>query len=241
VADWALDALGSPAEHRDVIDEAFERSAADVALIDGDDGDHERVRAVIEDLGHRVVSETWLRETGAVPLSLVTRLEETLSPVDDGLRFGDPACEADTDPGAITVVDLPDDLLAAARSVDADSVREAVERAAYAFETSESGTRVGGRAVFPGDGAAADGTPAAYRGLVDTLANLLGEKYDTVERDGDRVRAETVAFDPERARDAGVPEGPAFGKLSNGQSVEVDGERIDPEDVRSLRREEFSL
>jgi D-aminoacyl-tRNA deacylase len=240
-ADWALDAMGSPEEHRDVIDEAFERSAADVALIDGDDGDHERVRAVIEDLGHRVVSETWLRETGAVPLSLVTRLEETLSPVDDGLRFGDPACEADTDPGAITVVDLPDDLLAAARSVDADSVREAVERAAYAFETSESGTRVGGRAVFPGDGAAADGTPAAYRGLVDTLANLLGEKYDTVERDGDRVRAETVAFDPERARDAGVPEGPAFGKLSNGQSVEVDGERIDPEDVRSLRREEFSL
>jgi len=38
-------------------------------------------------------------------------------------------------------------------------------------------------------------------------------------------------FHPDRARELGVPEGPLFGKLHHGQSVEVDGRTIMPTDV----------
>ena len=38
-------------------------------------------------------------------------------------------------------------------------------------------------------------------------------------------------FNPDRARELGVPEGPLFGKLHRGESVEVDGRIIAPEDV----------
>ncbi|MGH7504506.1 MAG: ribonuclease Z [Longimicrobiales bacterium] len=43
-------------------------------------------------------------------------------------------------------------------------------------------------------------------------------------------------FNPQRARELGVPEGPLFGKLHHGETVTVDGRRISPEDVVGARR-----
>ncbi|GAB3021233.1 D-aminoacyl-tRNA deacylase [Natronobiforma cellulositropha] len=237
-SDWGLEALaasdaGSETRRR-VIGRAFEASAATVAVVDGD---HPDLAALVTDLGHRVVSETWLREVGDRPLTAVERVETQLGAVDDGVRFGEHR-------GAFSVVDLPTDLVAAAEGVDPDAVRAALERRTVAFETSNGASRSGARAAFPdGEG--------AYLGLVGDLAGILEASYDEVRieveeaDDGPaqagQVVARTQAFDPERARALGVEAGPDFGALTRGESVTVDGERVQPADVHVERVRQFSL
>lgn len=231
-ADWALGDLGAPEANRDVIEAAFARSRADRAVIDGDRPD---LAAVVEDLGHRIVSETWVREVGDAPLPLVERLEEAIGPVDEGLRFGavEPA-----DPTGFAVRDLPADLLARAQGLDADAAREAVGSAAVAFDTEQGGTRAAGRVAF-----ASDPDAPGYADLVAGLAEVLEAGYDAVEVLPERsaVVARETAFDPGLAAERGVPEGPAFGRLADGEAVEVDGETIEPDDVSRTRSDRFPI
>lgn len=231
-ADWALGDLGAPEANRDVIDAAFRRSRADRAVIDGD---RPGLAAVVEDLGYRVVSETWVREVGETPFPLVEELEAAIGPVDEGLRFG--AVEA-ADPTGFAVRDLPADLLARAQGLDADAAREAVESVAVAFGTEQGGTRAAGSVAL----ATAPSAPG-YADLVEALAAVLEAGYDAVEvrRDRGSVVARETAFDPGAAADRGVPEGPAFGRLADGESVDVGGETVEPDDVSRTRTDRFPI
>jgi len=230
-ADWQLSAMGAPGENRDVLRRAFEASAADHALLEGD---RPQLRATVEELGYRAVSETWVRQTEGLDLGLVEAVEGALSPVAAGLRFGERAADlsGEDDPaGAFAVADLPDDLLGAAAGVDAEATREAVRGRTVAFETVEGGSRAAGRAAVA--------EPGAVDALVDALAGVLDAAYETVERRDGAVVAREVGFDPEKARRLGVPEGPKFGRLAAGRPVEVDGRRIEPAAVESEREERF--
>ncbi|MFC6904691.1 D-aminoacyl-tRNA deacylase [Halalkalicoccus tibetensis] len=213
-ADWCLDSMG-PLDP-DVIGSAFEESRAELAVIDGE---HPELESVIEELGHRVVSETWLREVGDRELDLVSRLEAELGSVDEGLRFG----ERDEGEG-FEPRPLPTEVIETARAVDPDAVRDAVERHTLAFRTTEGGTEIGERAAF------VDG--ADREALIDDLVAVLEREYE-IERNAAGVRIHERAFDPEKAAILGVPEGPAFGRLASGESVEVDGRTIEPEAVTS--------
>ncbi|MDL5361637.1 D-aminoacyl-tRNA deacylase [Halalkalicoccus sp. NIPERK01] len=217
-ADWCLEELGPL--NPDVIEQAFEESGADLAVIDGD---RPELESVIEELGYRVVSETWLREVGDRDLALVERLESELGSVDEGVRFGERE-------GVFVVGPLPVELIEAARSVDPDGVRGAVERHALAFETTEGGTEVDERAAFAG---------GERDALIDDLVAILEREYE-VERGSGEVVVRERAFDPEKAQRLGVPEGPAFGRLASGQAVEVEGRTIEPEAVFSERVRELS-
>jgi len=228
-ADWALDAMGDAREHRDLVERAFERSGATRTVVEGD---HPDIESVVDDLGYRAVSERWLRETDGVALPVAEAIEDALVPVADGLRFGAPASGV-TDPDTPTTAELPSDLLAAARSVSRDRSRAAVADHAIAYVTAENGSRAVGPVAVRDDD--------ARDVLIDALVAVLREGYDAVERTDDAVVVTGTAFDPDRARTLGVPEGPAFGRLADGEAVTVDGERIDPEAVRVERTERFPL
>jgi len=231
-ADWGLAAMGdlSTPGNEAVLEAAFERSRAAYALVDGD----RAVERAVERLGYRPVSETWVRETDGVALPFVRAAEDAVATVDEGLRFGEPAARIDP-PAAesFAVASLPGELLEEARGIDREATYDALARTALAFGTDQGGTRPTGPAVL------ADAADRAA--VLDGLLDVLRERYDAVERDGRVAVARERAFDPERARTLGVPEGPAFGKLAAGEPVEVGGETVPPEVVRTERERTFPL
>ncbi|QFU83341.1 D-aminoacyl-tRNA deacylase [Natronorubrum aibiense] len=237
-ADWALEAMGHPDAHRDVLKAAFDASEADLAVLDGE---WPVLEDTLEELDIRLVSETWLREVGDRSLALVDAVESVLGAVDDGVRFGDRRTES------IAVVDLPTELVDAAEGIDPKAVRAAVDATTVAYRTENGGSRVGSQVAVPDPNASAaaatesDDGPTATTRLIDSLATVLEDKYDSVTIDDDAVVAERTSFDPTLALEAGVPEGPKFGALANGESVTVDGETISPETVRSQQTDRFPI
>ncbi|GAB3319202.1 D-aminoacyl-tRNA deacylase [Haloplanus salinarum] len=233
-ADWGLEAMGNPAANREVLRRAVEESGADHVLVEGG---RSGLADVLADLGYRVVTETWLRETSAHPLPVVAAVEERLDPVAEGLRFGEvvPRVEGDA-ADAVVVAALPTELVDAASAVDIEATRAAVADVAVAFETTEGGTRPRGQVAL-----SADDPGAAAEALTDALAAILRTDYDDVSRRDGEVVARTETFDPAAARTLGVPEGPAFGRLADGEAVEVDGERIDPDVVRTEQVDRFPV
>ncbi|ELY43722.1 D-aminoacyl-tRNA deacylase [Natronorubrum sulfidifaciens] len=234
-ADWALEAMGHPDAHRDVLEAAFDASEAEMAVLDGE---WPVLEETLEEFGVRLVSETWLREVGDRSLETVDAVESALGAVDDGVRFGDRRTES------IAVVDLPTELVDAANGLDPAAVRRVVEANTVAFTTDNGGSRVGARAAIPDSHAGSSdstGTASASATIIEGLSRVLEEKYETVTLEDDAVVAERTSFDPSLARTLGIPEGPKFGALANGESVTVDGETISPETVRSQQTDRFPI
>jgi len=232
-ADWALEAMGHPTAHRDVLERVFEASDAEIALLDGE---WPVLEETLDELDCRVVSETWLREVDDRPLAVVDAVETELGAVDKGIRFGERLAES------LTVVELPADLLSVAQGIDPDRVYEIVAANTVAFATENGGSRVGSPVAIPDADDIATGDSSGPRAkMIQDLAAVLSEKYDAVWIDDDAIVAEETAFDPQLAREAGVPEGPKFGALADGESVTVDGETVSPERVRTERTRRFQI
>ncbi|MFB6114545.1 MAG: D-aminoacyl-tRNA deacylase [Halodesulfurarchaeum sp.] len=225
-ADWSLDAMGDPVDNRDLLESMFEKSTATCAVLDGD---YPELEAVIRELGYRIVGERWVRETSGVDPSLLSDLEVALGSVGDGLRFGD----VDPDGGSFLVIDLPKELIEECQGIDRGATLDAIAKSTIAFQTRENGNRVGERAAV--------GDREAYDRFVESCLSILEREYEVVRREGETIHAERSTFDPDRAADLGVPEGPKFGMLASGEPVSVDGETIYPEEVETRENRQFSV
>ncbi len=231
LADWGLDALGDldSTAGETVFEQAFDKSGATCALVDGD---RPAVRTLIERLGYRAVGERWVRETDGVALDFVDRVESDVMTVGEGLRFGIPAREGGS-PEQYRIRDLPKELLEETRAIDRETTYEALETTTLAFGTDQGGTRPTGPVVLESE--------SDHDAVIDALVPVLETRYDRVHREKDVVVARQQVFNPEKASTLGIPEGPAFGRLAAGETVEVDGETIPPEVVHDEQTRRFEL
>lgn len=230
-ADWGLTALEEPAEP--VLHQLFEHSNTTRFVVDGT---HPELVEQLSALGYEQVSETWLRETTGVPIELADRLT-AVYPNATGVRFGAPAQTA-TPTTAVDVHTLPSDLLDTVTNIDREAVLDAFREHLLAFSTDVDTDTPAATVVAPHDTPVRGTVPAP---LLSALRRILTVRYETVAVDEDTVVATRTAFDPDRAAARGVPEGPKYGTLAAGSSVDVDGQTVEPEAVHTTVTDRFAL
>lgn len=225
-ADWALDEVPANA-HEATLTMLFDRSGANRAVIDGT---YPGLEKQIEECGYAVVSETWLRETGSTPLPLVTALENALGSIDAGTRIGSLQVGSPED---LRTLNLPNALLSAAEGVDRAATVAAIDANSVAYGTRENGNRLRGDVLIPAD--------MNDFVVVESLRPILEDGYDAVHITDTEISIEKRRFDPDKATKRGVSEGPLFGKLANGEVIEINGKEIHPSDVATTEVETIAI
>ena len=72
--------------------------------------------------------------------------------------------------------------------------------------------------------------PLVLHDLISLCVSLLSIKQDA-SVEGDHLVIRRKRFDPRKAEDLGVPKGPLYGRLMNGQEVEIEGRVVTPDMV----------
>ncbi len=89
-----------------------------------------------------------------------------------------------------------------------------------------------GMAVYPTFISNATNCPNISDDLINLCVSILHRNCDC-RFDGDRLIIARQRFDPDKARQYGIPAGPLIQNLAAGQSIEVNGTVISPEMVMS--------
>jgi D-aminoacyl-tRNA deacylase len=223
-ADWSLDRLSS--FDSGIIDFLFERSNTTLALIDGD---RPELESYLDSHGFRPVSETWLRETSGVSLSLVNDLEASMDTIDNGLRFG----AGTFDEQHYEIYHIAPELIEKATSLAPQQTRSALHDHAISYLTRENGNLVTGTVAVT--------SSSKIQDIFDEILVIFKHEFEAVERANDEIHVTDREFRPDLAEQHVVVEGPAFGQLAAGNSVEVDGSLVTPDMVFREYTETYPL
>ena len=221
-ADWCLEDMGEI--NSEMIRNIFDKSGSNRCIIVDKNLELEKI---IKQEGYEIVSEKWVRETTGVGLEVVSRMEISISTIEEGLRFGRVRSDR------VEIRELDQSLLKDVQIISSKKVREVILENTIAFETVENGSIVKGRIAVHAQ--------QAYEDIIEEFCHILEQKYDHVSRKGSEIFVEELVFSPEKARILGVEEGPKFGELASGESVEVKGKMLNPKEVQEVKNKRYNL
>ena len=98
----------------------------------------------------------------------------------------------------------------------------------------------GGRSVLPHFVTDETAKDKAIHDLINLCVKIIIERQDAAV-EGDRLIIRRSRFDPGKAHELGVPKGPLFGRLSQGEEINLDGRVITPSMVETARITEIHV
>jgi len=221
-ADWCLESIDSG--DKEIIKKIFEKSGAMLALVVN--GDLDLVNT-IENMGYKVVNEKWIRETNGIDLEFVSRIENVMMTIEEGLRFG--SIRSDR----IEIVEMNKDLLLDVQRVDCERVISVMIDNTVAFGTIQNGSIVSGKMAVQ--------SKEVQEILIEEFCRILELKYKSVEYRENKIIVKETVFDIEKANEFGIENGLEFGKLASGEPVEIENGLVMAEDVFTDRVKIYNI
>ncbi|HJH28888.1 MAG TPA: hypothetical protein C5S51_04235 [Methanosarcinaceae archaeon] len=236
---------------KDMIRVAFEKSDADFVYFDRKSmsaKERERINKIVEELGYKVLREGDIREMNGIPWEFYKQLLLKANEFCPGgrvkftdsmkreIKMLDLSCMECNFP-KINVSKVDRELLQEAGAVDKVRIRAFFDCNNIAYLERSNGTIA--HVIFSIDDECAR---AVAQELTNECIQILKEQY-AIEYIPEKMILYIIdqKFNPELARELGVPSGPMFGELASGKSVTVNGNIITPEMVYRSNRKAITL
>ncbi len=233
----ALDGLDE-----DMVRQAFLRSKADFAYFDRKSMNahqRERLGGIIERTGYEVLKESDIRDMDGVPWQFCRQLRQKVKEVcptgrariTNGIKCECQTCICPK----VKIARINPALLSEAEKLDKERLRKFLCDHNIAYIEYEDG-----RFAHVLIGLDSNCARLAAEALANECIDIIKEKYEVDMKKG-VLQISEIKFSPDRARSLGITEGPLYGRLARGESVELDGKIINPEMVYEINKRAIKL
>lgn len=188
-------------------------------------GDLSRLSALIERAGIPRLSETELLQLNNLSWETWQVIREIAWKAAPGAVVHIPGLVREGEPRTI---DLPLALVREALLLDAPALQSGLEHLPVIFLSTRSDP------VLPVFIITGENSSVVLNALISLCVTIISRGENTAI-EGDQLIIRKSKFDPDRARDLGVPPGPLYGELMKGRVVVIDGREITPDMVRISR------
>ncbi len=209
---------------KEMVQEMVVQSGAVAAYIDRKAVSHpdfERLTGILASLGILRLSETEIAALGHLSWDMYRSIRDLAATVCPGVRCYVHALDGS---GPLTVISIDPVLLAEAKRCDESALIHDFGSLAVVHLTNEDNVLLPQFVVFRKDS-------AELINALNTLCVKIIRKRENTATENDCLVIRKVRFDPGKARELGVPAGPAYRQLAAGQAIEHDGRVITPDQV----------
>jgi D-aminoacyl-tRNA deacylase len=187
-----------------------------------------RLSAIVQGGGFLRLSETDLLQLRHLSLEVWQAIRDLARTIDPGAEMNISRIVRE---GVLRLIEIPPELLAEALRTDLAGLKDGLCRIPVVYLSTRE------MPVMPVCITTEENPPGILNDLISLCVTIISRGENTAI-EGDMLVIRKSKFDPSAARRLGIPEGPLFGELMKGNTLNIDGREITPDMVciRELKR-----